>query len=118
MTQSSEKQSKNPKPKTSPITTIDSGGRLVHFISFMDDVTEAISAKPDGIKSAQLWIRIGSEPKEIADLTFLGNCTKWPCKVESKGTVAGKMAYYWFRWEKTTGQEGEWGAEASATIGG
>jgi len=118
MTQRSGKQSKNPKPETWPITTIDSGSRLVHFISFMDDVAEATSAKPEGIKSTQLWKCIGTEPKDAADLTFVGNCTKWPYKVEFEGTDAGKMAYYWARWENTTGQTGNWGAAASATIGG
>lgn len=102
-------QSKNPAPKSSPITTVDSGSRLVHYISFMDDVAEASSAKPDGIKSCQLWTRIGSEAKVITDLTFVGNCTKWPYKVEFEGTDAGKMAYYWARWENTIGQVGNWG---------
>ena len=118
MTQRSGKQTKNPKPKTSPITTIDSGSRLVHYVSFKDDVAEATSAKPDGVKSCQLWNRIGSEAKVIADLTFVGNCTDWPYKVEFDGTEAGKMAYYWARWENTTGQVGNWGVVASATIGG
>ena len=118
MKERADKQSKNPKPKTSPITTIDSSNRLVHYVSFHDDAADTTSAKPDGIKSCQLWTRIGSEPKVIADLTFLGNCSKWPYKVEFDGTDTGQMAYYWSRWENTTGEVGEWGAEASATIGG
>ena len=118
MTQRGDTQTKNPKPKTWPITTIDSGGRFRHLISFMDDVTDATSGKPDGIKSCQLWMCIGSKPKGIADLTFVGNCTKWPYTVEFVGTDAGKMVYYWARWENTTGQVGQWGPEASATIGG
>ena len=63
-------------------------------------------------------MRIGSEPKDAADLTFVGNCTKWPYPVEFNGIDAGKMAYYWARWENTTAQVGEWGPVASATIGG
>ncbi len=118
MTQRGDSQTKNPKPKTWPITTIDSGGRFRHLISFMDDVADATSGKPDGIKSCQLWMCIGSKPKGIADLTFVGNCTKWPYMVEFVGTDAGKMVYYWARWENTTGQVGQWGPEASATIGG
>ena len=118
MTQRGDGQTKNPKPKTWPIITIDSGSRFVHFISFHDSVADTVSAKPDGIKSCQLWMRIGSEAKLVAELTFVGNCTKWPYKVEFKGEDAGKMVYYWARWENTTAQVGEWGDVQSATIGG
>lgn len=118
MTQRGDSQTKNPKPKTWPITTIDTGKRFVHYISFMDSAAENGSAKPEGIKSCQLWMFIGDEPKVIEDLTFVGNCSKWPYKVEFKGTDVGKMVHYWARWENTTAQVGEWGPTASATIGG
>ena len=118
ITQRGDSQTKNPKPKTWPIITVDSVNRLVHFISFMDSKAEAAFAKPDGIKSCQLWMCIGNEPKVVEDLTFVGNCTKWPYKVEFKGTDAGKKVYYWARWENTTAEIGEWGPAASATIGG
>ena len=118
MTQRTSNQSKNPRPKTAPHIHIESGNRLVHLITFIDAEGEGTTAKPEGIKSGQLWMRIGSEPTVAADLTFVGNCTKWPYHVEFKGADAGKMAYYWARWENTTAQVGEWGPVASATIGG
>lgn len=61
---------------------------------------------------------IGDEPKVVEDFTFVGNCTKWPYKVEFKGDDVGKKVHYWARWENTTAQVGEWRPVAAATIGG
>jgi len=108
-----------PVPTSAPVATIDTGNRLEHSISVVDENTPTSRAKPDGVRGCQIWEKIGAPaPVSASDLIFVAETTKSPFLNHFNGADAGKMVYYWFRWVNTRGEVGPWSAMVSATIGG
>ena len=108
-----------PVPTSAPVATIDSGNRLEHSISVVDENTPTSRAKPDGVRGCQVWEKIGAPaPVSATDLIFVAETTKSPFVNHFNGADAGKMVYYWMRWVNTRGEVGPWSTMVSATIGG
>ncbi len=105
-------------PETRPVVTIDAGQRLQHTISFADEATPTSTAKPAGVRGAQIFVKVGDPPPtDPSELTFLGTDTRTPYLATYTGGDANKVAHYMLRWESTRGETGPWSETASATIG-
>ncbi len=105
-------------PVTRPVVSVDTSQRLQHTISFADELTPTRKAKPDGVRGAQVWVKIGDPaPVDPSELTFLATDTRTPYVATFDGGDANKVAHYMLRWESTRGEPGPWSETASATIG-
>ena len=104
-------------PTTRPLLTVECG-RLQHTLGFMDESTPGKKAKPPGVMGAEIWVKIGSPPPtDVGEMDFLALDTRTPHVAVYGGADGNKIAYYWARWVKTTGEKGPWSEMASATIG-
>lgn len=105
-------------PTTRPVVKVDTSQRLRHEISFADATTPTRTAKPAGVRGAQIWVKIGDPPPiDPGELTFLATDTRTPYLATFDGADGGKTAHYMLRWENTRGEPGPWSETASATIG-
>ena len=105
-------------PTSRPVVTVDTSQRLQHTIAFQDELTPTSRAKPDGVRGAQVWVKIGDPaPVDPSELTFLATDTRSPYVASFDGADANKVAHYMLRWESTRGDVGPWSETASATIG-
>ncbi len=105
-------------PITRPVVSVDTSQRLQHTIGFADEATPTRKAKPDGVRGAQIWVKIGDPaPVDPSELTFLATDTRTPYLAQFDGADANKVAHYMLRWESTRGEPGPWSETASATIG-
>ena len=105
-------------PTSRPVVTVDTSQRLQHTIEFGDELTPTSRAKPDGVRGAQIWVKIGDPPPVDPDeLTFLATDTRTPYVANFDGADGNKVAHYMLRWESTRGDVGPWSETASATIG-
>ena len=105
-------------PTSRPVVTVDTAQRLQHTIAFGDELTPTSRAKPDGVRGAQIWVKIGDPPPvDPNELTFLATDTRTPYVANFDGADGNKVAHYMLRWESTRGETGPWSETASATIG-
>ncbi len=105
-------------PETRPVVKIDTSQRLQHTIAFADETTPTSTAKPAGVRGAQIFVKVGDPPPaDPSELTFLGTDTRTPYLAPYTGADANKVAHYMLRWESTRGDTGPWSETASATIG-
>ena len=105
-------------PVTRPVVKVDTSQRLQHTIAFADELTPTRTAKPAGVRGAQIWVKIGDPaPIDPNELTFLATDTRTPYLAQFEGADANKVAHYMLRWESTRGEPGPWSETASATIG-
>jgi hypothetical protein len=105
-------------PITRPVVSVDTSQRLQHTIGFADEATPTRKAKPDGVRGAQIWVKIGDPaPVDPNELTFLATDTRTPYVAAFDGADGNKVAHYMLRWESTRGEPGPWSETASATIG-
>ena len=105
-------------PETRPVVKVDTSQRLQHTISFGDELTPTRTAKPAGVRGAQLWVKIGDPaPIDPSELTYLATDTRTPYVAAFAGADANKVAHYMLRWESTRGEPGPWSETGSATIG-
>ncbi len=105
-------------PITRPVVSVDTSQRLQHTIGFADEATPTRKAKPDGVRGAQIWVKIGDPvPIDPSELTYLATDTRTPYVAAFAGADANKVAHYMLRWESTRGEPGPWSETASATIG-
>ena len=105
-------------PETRPVVSVDTSQRLQHTIGFADEATPTRKAKPDGVRGAQIWVKIGDPaPVDPSELTFLAVDTRTPYVATFDGADANKVAHYMLRWESTRAEPGPWSETASATIG-
>jgi hypothetical protein len=107
-----------PVPTSRPLAQVDTSQRLQHTISFVDSETPTSRAKPEGVRGCQIWYKVGSTVGDPRELTFAATDTRSPYVLQFDGADAGKMVYYWLRWENTRGEIGPWSDVVSATIGG
>ena len=104
-----------PIPITAPSLTVDTSQRLRHTIAFTDGTR---TAKPDGVRGCEIWVKLGTAPTNLDELTFLGLDTRSPYMVSYDGKEAGQMAHYMARWSNSRGETGPWSETVSATIPG
>jgi hypothetical protein len=107
-----------PVPTSRPVAQVDTSQRLQHTISFVDSETPTSRAKPEGVRGCQIWYKVGSTVGDPRELTFAATDTRSPYVLTFDGADAGKMVYYWLRWENTRGEIGPWSDVISATIPG
>jgi len=117
ITEPSTSRTPAPVPSTKPAGTVDTSKRLAHTINFYDSEGTGI-AKPDGVRGCQIWLKIGSPATSPKELDYLATDTKTPYTHEFEGEDAGKMVYYWLRWENTRGETGPWSEPIQATVTG
>ena len=106
-------------PTTSPVASVNFSTRLHHIVSFIDINTPTSKAKPDGVHGCEMWYKLGTPaPVNQTDLSFFGVCTRSPYTIEFKGEDAGKIVWYWLRWENTKGEHGPWSSPVCAMVVG
>lgn len=104
-------------PTTRPVAQVDTGQRLRHAISFVDELTPTTRAKPDGVTGCEIWTKVGDPaPTGPGEVAYLALDTRTPYVVEFNGSEAGKTAYYMLRWINTRGERGPWSQTVSGTI--
>uniref|UniRef100_B8HK67 Uncharacterized protein n=1 Tax=Cyanothece sp. (strain PCC 7425 / ATCC 29141) TaxID=395961 RepID=B8HK67_CYAP4 len=109
----SAKRTAVPVPTTAPSLNVDTSQRLRHTIVFTDGTR---TAKPDGVRGCEIWVKLGTAPTDPEELTFLGLDTRSPYMVSCDGNEAGQMAHYMARWSNTRGETAPWSETVSATI--
>ena len=107
-----------PMPASVPVATIASGNRLEHSIAVCDEHTPNSHAKPYGVRGCQIWEKVGSPAINASELTYVATISKAKFINHFNGADAGKVVYYWARWENTRGETGPWSAVVAATIAG
>ena len=105
-----------PVPSSVPKGAVNINNRLQHTVSFYN--TGGSKAKPYLVRGCQIWYKIGSSPTDVKEMSYLITASKSPYTHVFDGKDAGKMVYYWMRWENTQGETGPWSDEVGATIGG
>jgi len=104
-------------PATRPVATLDTSQRLRHVIHFRDEGSPTSKARPAGVMGCEIWVKIGAEPADPSELSFLALDTSTPYTVDYPGSEAGENAHYVLRWVSTRGEKGPWSATVSATVG-
>jgi len=108
-------------PTSRPVVRVDTSQRLQHTIHLADESTPTSKARPDGVMSAEVWVKVAPAgdppPADPKELTFLAVDTRTPYTTDFDGADAGKTAHYMLRWVSTTGEKGPWSETASATVG-
>lgn len=105
-----------PVPDTRPAGQVDTSQRLRHKISFVNQDNN--HAKPEGVRGCQIWYTIGEPVTDLDELKFMALDTASPYIKDFSVEHAGKMVYYWLRWENTRGEVGPWSEVIMATITG
>ena len=105
-----------PIPSSVPVGRININNRLQHHISFFND--GGSKAKPYLVRGCQIWYKIGSPPTDVTEMSYMITAARASHSHNFEGQHAGKMVYYWLRWENTAGQAGPWSNEIMATIAG
>jgi hypothetical protein len=112
----SKSHTPSPVPDTKPIAKVDTSKHLEHTIAFTDEATPASTAKPDGVRGCQIWMKIGSPAADVSELQYVATDTNSPYVNHFTVANAGKPVYYWLRWENTRGETGPWSDQVMATI--
>ena len=105
-----------PIPTTVPVVRININNRLQHHISFFNE--GASKAKPYLVRGCQIWYKIGLPPIDVTEMSYMITAPRASHSHDFNGQHAGKMVYYWLRWENTAGQTGPWSNQVMATIAG
>ncbi len=106
-----------PVPSTRPNVMINAANRLEHGLSVKDESTPNSSAKPDGVRGCQIWMKVGGEaPADVKEMRYVATITKSPFINHFDGADAGKVIYYWARWENTRSETGPWSTMVAATV--
>ncbi len=105
-------------PETRPVIEIDTSQPLRHTINFYDNESES-RGKPDGVRGAEIYVKIGGEAAmEADDYKYLGTDTATPYLATHKAENVGQQAHYMLRWVNTKGEPGAWSNVETATITG
>lgn len=106
-------------PTSHPVAEIETSQKLLHIIHFRDEFTPNSKAKPDGVQTAQIWIKIGGAPPiDYKECQYLADDSRTPYNCPFDGADVGKTAYYLLRWINTKGEPGPWSPLAQGTITG
>lgn len=104
-------------PATRPLVQVLTNASNQHTIKLRDELEPTSQAKPDGVTSAEIWVKIGGDPPtSIASCSFRGDYTRNPHTVEFAGGETGLPAYYIARWKTARGLVGPESPVVLATI--
>ena len=105
-------------PTSRPVVEVDTSEPLRHTVKFYDNELDG-KGKPEGVKGAEIWVKIGGEANmNEDDYRYLGTDTASPYLAVHKPENTGKQAHYLLRWVNQKGDYGAWSNAASATITG
>jgi hypothetical protein len=105
-------------PTTQPVLIPDTSKRLELTIRFADVATPTSRAKPDGVRSCRLWIKIGGPPPtDLSQCEFLADDSNTPYTAVFDGAQGGQIAHIIGQWVSTRGEVGPISETVSATIG-
>lgn len=105
-------------PASRPVAEIDTSEPLRHTIKFYD-LDMNTKGKPDGVKGAEIFVKIGGEATmNEDDYRYLGTDTASPYLAVHKPENVGKQAHYLLKWVNGKGESGAWSNSVSATITG
>ena len=105
-------------PTTRPMAEVDTSVPLRHTIIFFD-TESSTKGKPEGVKGAEIWCKIGGEATmNEDDYRYLGTDTASPYLAIHKAENVGKQAHYLLRWVNPKNEAGAWSNAVSATITG
>ena len=100
-----------------PVVFIDISQRLRHTLRIQNEsVMGATTAKPAGVRGAEIWVKVGEAPQTPADCTYYDMATKSPFPVAFDGADGNKPAHYMLRWVSSGGEKGAWSEVETATI--
>jgi hypothetical protein len=80
-------------------------------------MNERENAKPHGVMSAELRIKLDTMPTGPEDMEFVAIDTASPYTANMQGK-AGKTVYWLARYLNTKGDQGPWGEVVSADVTG
>lgn len=110
-------RSRVPVPANAPGVSVKEIKHLQHILRIIDPTQPGTRAKPDGVRSAQVYIFFGeSEPGDNKIYTFYGNANRFKFTVDFDAADRGKLVWYIARWENTRGEVGPWSNPTSATV--
>jgi|CXWL01.1.fsa_nt_gi hypothetical protein len=105
-------------PTSQPILVVDTSQRLRLTVNFADVATPTSRAKPPGVRSCRLWIKIGGPaPGDLSECTFLADDTRTPYTAIFDGEDGGQIAHVIGQWVSTRGDVGPISETVSSTIG-
>ncbi len=105
-------------PTSQPILVVDTSQRLRLTVNFADVNTPTSRAKPAGVRSCRLWIKIGGPaPGDLSECEFLADDTRAPYTAIFDGEDGGQIAHVIGQWVSTRGDVGPISETVSATIG-
>lgn len=106
-----------PVPANAPGVTVKELKHLQHILRIIDPTQPNSKAKPDGVRSAQVWTFFGdNEPGDNSLYTFYGSANRFNFTVTFDAAERGKLVWYIARWENTRGEVGPWSNPFSATV--
>lgn len=106
-------------PETRPVAEIEITAPLRHTINFYNEGGGGGKGKPDGVKGAEIFCKIGGEATvDEDDYKYLGTDTASPYLAVHKAENAGQKAHYLLRWVNPKNEPGAWSNPVSATITG
>lgn len=106
-------------PTSQPVLILDTSLRLKLVVNFADIGTPTLRAKPAGVRSCRLWIKVGgAPPTDLSECEFLADDTNTPYTGIFEGSEAGQMAHIIGQWVSPRGDVGPISETASATIPG
>jgi hypothetical protein len=107
------------EPMTHPVAEIEIDAPLRHTITFYDEGGGGSKGKPDGVKGAEIWCKIGGDATmNEDDYRYLGTDNASPYLAVHKPENAGQKAHYLLRWVNPKNEPGAWSNPVSATITG
>ena len=87
-----------------------------HVIKVLDSENPNRRGKPQGVEGAEVWLKIGTEPLDPAEMTCVGMLTNHRFVSTFNGLDAGKKAFYRLRWFNRRSSKGPWSEVVAATI--
>jgi hypothetical protein len=104
-------------PTTRPLVRLESSGRWMITVHFVDELTPTKLAKPEGVQGAQIWVFVGDTPPADPEaFRFLYLDTRTPYVHTHAAADAGKTVFYAARWANAKGEVGPWSDVISAKI--
>lgn len=103
-------------PETHPLIEVDFSETRVHTLRLKDERTKS-TAKPAGVRDAEVWAKVGGEsPESDKELTLVGTTSNGKLRLTYELEQLSEKVYYQARWVNTRSQPGEFGPVVMAVI--
>jgi len=107
-------------PTSAPLLSITQPDRLTHTLRLADEHTPTRTARPPGIRGAEIWLALTPPgaplPTDPAAFRFLTLSTRPRHRTSFLLADQGLTAAYMLRWVNTRGEPGPWSGIATATV--